>query len=370
MAQERKKTRIVLASILKPVDDTRMFEKMAATLANSGIYEVHIVGYAGTHRHAMDVGLHPLGKFGRLSFQRWFAKWRVLSIVIRLKPDVFIFNTHELLGVSLWLKVFLPVKTIYDIRENYFRNIVHTDSFPWLIRWPLAIGVRWKEKLLAPAVDHFFLAEKGYENEFKFHRGGWTVLENKARNYFHGERKKIPGRIRLLFSGTLGESTGVFEAITLAKELHRRDPSISLTIVGYAALASAQQKLTGAIKGHHYIRLVGGNKLVSHQEIEKAIENSDAGIISYPPSAHTSNSHPTKLYEYLSAALPIIVDRRWPWTSQYAMCDPFLFFDFFKPDYPQLLADLRSGNHYPCLPAGVTWSDEEPKLLEAVAKLV
>ena len=86
-----------------------MFEKMAATLANSGLYEVHIIGYAGTPRHVMDVGLHTLGKFGRLSFQRWFVKWRVLFILIRLKPDVFIFNMYELLGVSFWLKVFLPV---------------------------------------------------------------------------------------------------------------------------------------------------------------------------------------------------------------------------------------------------------------------
>ena len=40
--QEIKKRRIVLASVLKPVNDPRMFEKMGQSL--SAQYEVHIIG--------------------------------------------------------------------------------------------------------------------------------------------------------------------------------------------------------------------------------------------------------------------------------------------------------------------------------------
>ena len=40
--QEVKKRRIVLASVLKPVNDSRMFEKMGQSLAP--YYEVHIMG--------------------------------------------------------------------------------------------------------------------------------------------------------------------------------------------------------------------------------------------------------------------------------------------------------------------------------------
>jgi hypothetical protein len=47
--QEIKKRRIVLASVLKPVNDPRMFEKMGQSL--SQMYEVHIIGDSGNIVH-------------------------------------------------------------------------------------------------------------------------------------------------------------------------------------------------------------------------------------------------------------------------------------------------------------------------------
>jgi hypothetical protein len=53
--QEIKKQTIVIASILKPVDDTRAFEKMAASLAGLG-HQVFLIGQPGK---TPDSG-HPL----------------------------------------------------------------------------------------------------------------------------------------------------------------------------------------------------------------------------------------------------------------------------------------------------------------------
>jgi len=40
-----KKQRIVLASVLKPVDDTRMFEKIGKSLSRNPDYEIFIIRY-------------------------------------------------------------------------------------------------------------------------------------------------------------------------------------------------------------------------------------------------------------------------------------------------------------------------------------
>ena len=40
-----KKQRIVLASVLKPVDDTRMFEKIGKSLSDNPDFEIFIIGY-------------------------------------------------------------------------------------------------------------------------------------------------------------------------------------------------------------------------------------------------------------------------------------------------------------------------------------
>ena len=43
---DSKKSTVVIASVLKPVDDSRMYEKIGLTLAESGRYDVHVIGCA------------------------------------------------------------------------------------------------------------------------------------------------------------------------------------------------------------------------------------------------------------------------------------------------------------------------------------
>lgn len=371
MAQEREKRRIVIASILKPVDDTRMFEKMGCTLARNG-FEVFIVGFGNSgESHVPGTHFVPLGKFQRISFQRWWARWKVLIAAIKRRPDVLVFTTHELLLPAFVLKVILNTKIIYDVRENYFRNIRHSESLPWLVRSPLAYLVRMKEKLIAPVCDYFFLAEKGYEKEIKFHRGGWTVLENKATpGVARRSAKQNPGSIDLLFTGTLAESTGVFRAIQLAIDLHKLNPAVRLTIAGYAATRHVQNEIRKGTQACEFIRLLGIETLVPHTEIIKLIVESDAGIIAYVPSPATLNSIPTKLFEYLQAGLPIITESRWPWIQRFGACGPFAMYDFGNQDPPSLLRTLINGSFYRTQPGDTSWQSEEAKLLEAIKNIV
>jgi hypothetical protein len=368
VAQERKKRRIVLASILKPIDDTRIFEKMGVSLEQSGQYEVFIVGYPATAMPSYPtIRFIALEAFERLTLARLFARWKAFFKLYPLKPSLVVVGTHELLIPALLLKILSGTKIIYDVRENYFRNILYSGSFPWLVRWPLAMVVRLKEKWTAPFIDHFLLAEKGYDTEFRFHRPRWTLIENKALTAPH-KREKKEG-IRLLFSGTLSESTGVFRAILLACELHRLDATVSLTIVGHAALHPVAEKIQEEVSGHPFISLVGGKNLVPHKVVMESIQNSDFGIIAYPLSEHTKNSRPTKLFEYLAAELPIITESRWPWLSEFEACQPFVIFDFQQPDYGALLGELRSKQCYTRSPENVTWLTEAPKLMEVLEKL-
>jgi glycosyltransferase involved in cell wall biosynthesis len=370
VAQERKKRRIVLASVLKPVDDTRMFEKMGLSLAQTGHYEVTIIGFPSAQTvSAEGIRWIPLTRFKRLSVSRIVAKWRIMLAVFSIKPDILIFGTHELIPPSVLLKIFMDVKIVYDVRENYYRNILYSGSFPWMIRWPLALAVRFKEKLLAPAVDHFMLAEKGYEKEFKFHRSGWTVIENKSTIAYR-ERKKEAGKIRLLFSGTLAESTGIFQAIRFANGLHDLDAGVELHIVGYAAVISDRENIHSEVQQHSWISVTGIDHLVPHHQVVAAIQNSDAAILSYPNSLHTSGSHPTKLFEYLSACLPIILENGWSWIEEYQIDAPFIFTEFQNPDYAGILQSLKSETFYPKgVPARVTWTEEAQKFLGVLERI-
>jgi len=375
-----KKQRIVIASLLKPVDDTRMFEKMGVTLSDSGQYEIFIIGYPSKSTPAYtNVHFLPLTAFSRISPGRLLAPFKVLRIIHQVNPQILIVNTHELLIVAILNRILFGARIIYDVRENYYRNILYAGSFPLLLRPFLAAWVRLKEKVTSPLFHHFFLAENGYQKEMSFFRNRATVIENKATESKGLSRARMPGKIRLLFSGTLAESTGVFQAIDLAKKLHSLNYSIHLILVGYCAKAETLRKIHQEIKESAFIQLHGGSFLVPHPEVIKAIYASDFGMICYPPSRHTENAIPTKLYEYLAGRLPIILQNHGPWVelaSRYQAC---IAIDFPTIDPQALLQQMllpfygSSPGEVSRLPqekAGVTWESEGEKLLSALDKII
>jgi len=131
-------------------------------------------------------------------------------------------------------------------------------------------------------------------------------------------------------------------------------------------LTSERKKMADEVQSNPWITLIGGDRLVPHLAILEAIQNSDAGILSYRPSHHTVNSHPTKLFEYLHAGLPVILEKHWPWIDQFTSCKPFIVYDVARPDYPALLEALLNETFYVHPPANVTWHSEEPRLLQVM----
>jgi hypothetical protein len=342
MAEVTKRT-IVIASILKPVNDTRMTEKFGQTLAATRQYEVHIVGFPGAAVTTPFLHTHSLPFLKRLSSKRLFA---LAKLVTRCK-------------------------IIYDVQENYYRNIRHTDAFPSILRFFTAAWVRLNEVIWSSFIDHFFLAESNYAKELNFPRLNFTVLENKLKKPAEKiVRRNHLQKNNLLFSGTLSESTGVFTAIELAVKLHPLNRDITLTIIGFCAKKNVLQKIVNTIEPYPFIRLLGGNQLVPHAQIIEQIKQADAGIISYPFNPSTYGSTPTKLYEYLGYQLPIILIHHPQWIER---CRPFQAAVVFEPEHinpKKLLEALNTQSFYTTEPLDVFWESEQPRLIRQVQQLL
>ena len=372
MTQVIKKRTIVIASVLKPVDDARMFEKMGQTLADTGNHEVHIIGFPSDKSHAYpNLILHPLQRFPRLGIQRVLAPFRIFRMIREINPDLLIVTTHELLIAAVAVRMMDKTPIIYDIRENYFRNILFLPSFPIFFRPILALWVRAWEKILSPFVNHMIVSEKGYLKELPFTGEGTVVIENKVkRDAIAPHTHTHPGTgMNLIFSGTIAESTGVFTAIQVATTLHESDPEVTLTIIGYCAQRETLQRIMALIADRDFIRLEGGDRLVPHDEIMSAIASADFGIIAYPPNPSTRNTVPTKLYEYLGSQLPILLINHPPWME---LCAPYGAALIFDPRFVRseiLLPQMRTTTFYTTPPGDdVFWEGEGRKLVELVGK--
>lgn len=368
------KSTIVIASVLKPVDDSRLYEKIGLSLAATDKYEVHIIGCASENLERPHIRQHAFKPFRRISLRRWVAPWRIMATAMRLKPAVFIIATHELLYVALFLKMVRRCKVVYDVQENYYWNILYTPAFPLLLKPFVALYVRGKEALTAPFIDHFFLAERGYAMELKFPGSRSTVLENKVHIPPDAPRKRgavgSDNTIRLIFSGTLAETTGVFTAIDLAVKLHVIDDRFRLTIIGSGAQHKVLEKIRLLITPRRFIELIARDSPVPHAEIFKHIQASDFGLITYQINPSTMNSIPTKLYEYLGFRLPILLVNHRPWVD---FCYPYsaaVVFDAGHFDAAQIYREMMQRKFYTSPPELVYWETEEPKLLKVVAELL
>lgn len=399
MTQEK----IAIASILKPVDETRMYRKIGHSLAKAG-HSVYIAGFKG-HSESKEIKLFPLFFFRRLSFQRILASIKIYFWLLKIRPSILIITTHELLWISVLYKLLKDVKLIYDVQENYYLNIKRTNAFPPVLRDLIAVYVRWKEKLTAPFVDHFFLAEKGYKDELNFLGDKFTVVENKALSGLSGNgsqsgnmrsageqttgedrelersvRKqtiggdseninKINRDYKLLFTGTLAESTGIFDCIDMAIKLHKENPQIQFTIAGMCHISEDYKKIKKRISGHEWIKIIGGNHPVAHQVILKLISESDAGFVYYTDLELVYNTMPTKLYEYLAFNLPILLQNHPQWLSLANSYNAAVAIDHQDFNAKSILDKLHDQYFYSTKPGQeVLWAGEEEKVLRVVKK--
>ncbi|MBC7485172.1 MAG: glycosyltransferase [Cytophagaceae bacterium] len=365
-------TTIVIASVLKPVYEPRMYEKIAITLSKNRAAIIHVVGYGTVDQttHDTSVQTHGLGYFKRLSFKRLFASWQVLRLLFQLKPSVAIACTHELLIPFLLYKIFHPsVKLVYDLQENYYLNILHTQAFPSFLRWVIASWVRLKERITLAFFTTIIAAENCYLQEMPFIQSKAIVVANKALvdPIVLQARKNAVLKVRtcLLFSGTLSAEYGIYEAIDLAEKLYEADPTFYLRIVGYCADQKEQKKLQDYIKGKSFIEAMPLDQPLPHTEILKAMREADWGLVAYRDHIATRNRIPTKLYEYISHQLPVLCTTNPVWQKLVTAYDAGLCINYKQTHTDLLIRLLKMPGFYKSTarPVELTWEEEGKKLL-------
>lgn len=369
------KNKIVIGSVLKPVNDVRMYEKFAKSLITIPNLEIHIIGQAALlESNEPNIFFHSLFRFKRLNWQRTLAPIKFLKLLLKLKPQITIVNTHELLIAACIYKAFHKTKIIYDVRENYFRNILYTHAFPVFLRPLVAFWVRVKEIFTRPLVTHYLIAEKNYESEFYFSKRKSTLIENK----YKGEliQNEVPknqsnSNLNLLISGTLAQSYGVFEGIEFAKKLNQILPTTRLTIVGYSPQNATLMRIKEIIKNESFITLIGGDTLVPYPIIKEEIKKANFGLLCYQSNKSTDHCIPTKLYEYLANQLPMVIPNNPLWSSITSPYPAAIAIDFQNYQIESVLNQMLNTGFYVKKPLNdVLWDSEAKKLINTIQNLL
>jgi len=369
--------RILLASLLKPINDTRMYEKLGLSLSKLPGVQVHLCGFeAAIPADApLNLHFHPIFQFKRLSLGRAKAQLLYYKLLRRIKPHLVIACTHELLLPSMYYTRRYKAKLVYDVQENYTLNLTAQHNYTSGLKHMLAAGVRSIEKTAAGSIDYYLVAEQSYLQELSFVKSNYTLIENKYKPNLTYTLPATPvtlpqGPLRLLYSGTISEIYGVFEAIAFADAIQQLRPGSTLTIIGYSPQKETWQKINKLATHKPFLHLIGGDKLVPHQQIVQQIQQSDLGLLPYQPNESTFPCIPTKLYEYMAHALPVIVQQNPLWHAIIAQHAAGASINFAGCHAAVLLQALQQHQFYTWgVPKDIGWDTEERKLLQAITRL-
>ena len=359
----------VIASVLKPVDDTRLFEKLGLTIRESKKYQVNIIGFkAKIPTDSAGVIFHPLYSGGRLGLGRLLVPWKFLGKLIRLRPDLLVVSTPELLIPAVIYKSFLGTRLWYDVQENYRKNVQYQSSYPHFVKPFLKLILWLTETFTRPFIERYLLAEEGYLNELRFIRDKHTVLENKYKRVEikQGDTNTTQSAVSLIFNGTCSKENGILEAISLTETMLRHRYPVRLNIVGQVPDKSLLKYIKDLMSKYQgCIQLLSNGSLASHITIMEQVLHSDFGLVAHQVNPSNQNCVPTKIYEYLGLHIPMILQSHPLWESKVRPYPGALVIDYktFNPDL--LWHQMQTVKFYQTKPGPeISWEQEALKLLE------
>ena len=364
-------------TVLNPARHSRIYEKEAVSQAKAG-YQVTVLGQGSGIPTEENPSLQFTGEFGRLSPQRFFARKKIFRMARELQADIYIVHTPELLEVGKQLKKHDPdCKVIYDMHEDYPKNIQFGGHYPALLRNLLAGWVHKKETEAVQWLDGVWFAERCFQGQLPIARKKTITVENKfipPPNFPLDQQVPMSPPLKLVFTGTVAENWGVFRCLEFAKALHAVTP-VQLTLIGQVHSQELVQKirfwiLQADMKDQVHLRI--SPKYVSHRELLEAIHQSHAGLAFYRIQRHIKGRIPTKFYEHLALKRPLLFTDTPDWNAlneQWGLGVPVRF-PLDSSQNESILQQLSYSIWTPQAgPEVWSWEPEAKKMLEFLAKV-
>ena len=369
------KIKTVIASVLKPVDDTRMYEKLGLSLLQTNRYEVNIIGFVSKSPPPnKEIRFFQLFRMKRNSYKRLFASFKLLFYFTRIQPELLILTTYEILPAALVYKFFRPrVKLVYDIQENYALNVVSNNSHSNLSIL-LARGIEYLESFSQALVSLNLLAEKNYAKEIRYLAKSVVILNkyspskgvpNKAYEAKFAYKKESERYPVLIFSGTISKDYGAMQSIGLVKELANLYPMLSAKFIGQVHDKYLLKRLLN-IDDSHFRFYIDSNP-IPHDVIMAEMAGADFGLVAHQPSESIKNCFPTRIYELMALKKPIILQNHPPWKNYCERWDACIAIDYNDYDVHWLADQIKNRTFYTRgVPDDIYWESEEIKLIKAM----
>lgn len=288
--------------------DTRIFQKECRSLAQAG-YRVSLIA-PHTNRETVDgVEIIPVPRFtGRLE-RMSKGTWAVYRLARRLDADLYHFHDPELMPVGMLLRLTTRACVVYDVHENYPANMQSKEWLPRPLRNLASWGVELTEKVTAALADGIVTATEPIAARFS------PAKTQVIKNYplpammalSPAEQCKYKNNYTLIYTGGFTDHRGIHQIVQALE--HVQTPQARLTLLGRAIHPYVEEAVQG-LPGYRRVDYLGH---VPFETMYHHLNTAAIGLVCNQPRHGYDLALPNKLFEYLSAGLPVIASHFDSW---------------------------------------------------------
>lgn len=352
-------------------NDIRIFQKECVSLARVG-YDISLVVADGLPNE-IDKGVKIYGVAKETSRFKRFVKTskNIYRKALEVNADIYHFHDAELLPYGNKLKK-LGYTVIFDSHEDLPRQMLGKEYLPKFSRRIIANLLESYEDYCCKKYDSIVTATPHINERFlKINKRSVNINNYPFLNEFK-DRKTTGGkkRYKICYVGSITEIRGLSYLIRSLENCEA-----VLQLAGSITPNSYQKDLMeyGGWKKVEYV----GN--VSRAEVKEILNTSIAGIVTFLPYPNHINAQPNKLFEYMSAGIPVIASNYPLWKGIIEKYDAGICVDpenseeiakaiTYLIKHP-LEAKTKGANGRRAIEDVFNWEQEEKKLIGLYHKL-
>lgn len=289
---------------------------------------------------------------------------------LEIDADLYHFHDPELMPVGLILKK-KGKKVIYDIHEDLPRALLSKRWINPFIRKPMACFFEIFENYASRKFDFLMTATPFITERFKkvnpntVNINNYPLLGELQSSSF---KNIIFKQKQVCYVGGLGLIRGIHQLLFAADSIEGK-----IRIAGPINPIEMEEQL----KTHSNIEYMG---YLDRVEVKNLLGSSIAGIVTFLPEPNHINAQPNKMFEYMSAGIPVICSDFPLWRSIIEKHDCGICVDPENPEdiakainylfaNPQIAEQMgRNGRN--AVETVFNWEQESEKLIEVYKKLI
>jgi len=295
---DMKHFKVVHLTSAHPRYDTRIFLKMCSSLTKK--FDVSLVvadgeGYENKNGvDIYDVGAKKKGRLSRMvnTVSAVFEKAKNLDV------DLYHLHDPELIPIGLKLKKMGKI-VIFDAHEDLPKQLRSKPYLNKLGRVVLPLFFEWYEKYACSKFDAVIAATPFITNKFLLINSVSVNINNypilgELNNTIKWEDKKN----EVCYLGGIAEIRGIKEVI----KAFSFTGNCRLNLAGRFSESSVEKE----VKSWPEWSKVNELGFLNRQEVSDVLANSKAGLVTFHNVPNHVDAQPNKMFEYMSAGLPII----------------------------------------------------------------